>query len=323
MLISEWASKGLLDNSVIKTLWDYFIKRIPVSDNQSHAALHILSLAAIGRRTIISINIELVSQVVFGLTPEPRGLNNLLLVKTACDILALMGMEKQVVTDKKPPFTLSPENEIWRNIFKILEENFEKPVRFYNKAQTAAINLVFKICSQPLGIVEEFTTNITKKFNEKGDNVLRYLVVRVVHLYGEVAIRLLNFLDEKVYKELKRRHYIREENKQTKNKKKIVKKKPAKVECSRSVNHSVLNDSTVTVRAFFIIYVTLMSKLITVCNSLSLQNYIYFHVFKVTVTFNESNLFLLLLVHIIFSLAQEHLQKTLNHLICKSNSNID
>lgn len=248
LIVAEWTTKGLLDNSVIDTLWQYFTKNIPVSDKKSIAALHILGLAAIGRRTIISRNVQLISKVVFGVIEEgksPRGLNNLLLTKTACDVLALMGMEKQTITDTKPPFTISPDDEIWRDLFGILLATVAKPIHFYNKALTSAVNLLFKCCSKPYKICEEFARNVTRQLGDANE-LERFLLIRVVHLFGEMALRLLNFLDENVYKELKRRHFMREERKEkSKEGKKVNKTKKTKQaeSASKSVNMSVLNES--------------------------------------------------------------------------------
>lgn len=188
----------------------------------------------------------------------PRGLNNLLLTKTACNVLSLMGLEKQTITDTKPPFTISPDDEIWRDLFKIFETTFVKPIRFYNKALTAAIDLLFKVCSKPYSICEEFTKNILNQLNkiqmDSGMKELdRFLIIRLVHIFGEMALKLLNFLDETVYKELKRRHYVREERKEEKkvgNGKKKSKKKQiaesASASSSRIANSSTLNESTRT-----------------------------------------------------------------------------
>lgn len=251
-IISEWTSKGLLDNSVIDTLWQYFTKRIPVSDDKSCAALHILGLAGVGRRTIVSRNIQLISKVVFDKMEEeekPRGLNNMILTKTACDVLVLMGIQKQSITDKDPPFTISPDDDIWKNLFAILDTNFDKPIRFYNKTLSAALNFLFKVCSRPLIIAEHFTRSIMcriKKFLECHEKQLpRFIVIRVVHLFGELALKVLNFLDENVYKELKRRQHIRDERKEDKKGEKNKKKKQQVAQsASKSASCSILNESS-------------------------------------------------------------------------------
>lgn len=148
LIISEWASKGTLDNSIIEMLWQYFTKKLPVSNEFSCAALHLIGMAALGRRTIISRNVEVISKIVFesadSSQPAP-GLNDLHLTRAACDVLALIGLEKQNITDRKPACTIDPEDQIWQNLFGILHANFKKPGHFYNKALSSAINFLFKV----------------------------------------------------------------------------------------------------------------------------------------------------------------------------------
>lgn len=257
---------GLLDNSVIDTLWKYFIKKIPVSDTQSCAALQILLFAAIGRRTIVSRNIQLIDKVVFGVmedAEQPRGMDNLRLTQIACDALSLMGMEKQSVTEHKPQFTISADDQIWQNLFKIFEYNFDKPTRHYNAAMTSAFDFLFKVCSKPYAICEEFATNIAAKLAQcDGGGVKRYLIARAVHMFGEMALKMLRFFDENVYKELKRRHAIRQEREEEKKgasggkKKKKRQQTALDTTATRSACLSMLNDSnrsvmTVSVKNWF------------------------------------------------------------------------
>ena len=54
---------GTLDNSVIDMLWQYFTKKIAVSDEDCHASLELLRMAAISRKTIITRNLKLVTTV--------------------------------------------------------------------------------------------------------------------------------------------------------------------------------------------------------------------------------------------------------------------
>lgn len=65
-IISNWCSKGILDNAIIDMLWQYFTQRVSVTDSDVCATTEILRMAAIGRKTIISRNINLVTNVVFG-----------------------------------------------------------------------------------------------------------------------------------------------------------------------------------------------------------------------------------------------------------------
>lgn len=44
-------------------LWQYFTKKVDVSDEHSRASVELLRMAAIKRRTVISRNIKLVASV--------------------------------------------------------------------------------------------------------------------------------------------------------------------------------------------------------------------------------------------------------------------
>lgn len=43
-----------------------------------------------------------------------------------------------------------------------------------------------------------------------------FVIIRLIQLFGEVAIKQFNFLDEQIYKEMKRRNYILENKKNNK-----------------------------------------------------------------------------------------------------------
>lgn len=80
---------------------------------------------------------------------------------------------------------------------------------------------------------------------EKEEGLQRFILIRIAHLFGELASRLLDFLDETVYKELKRRHFIREERKEAKKsgKEKKNKRKSVALPESASKSASQLNES--------------------------------------------------------------------------------
>lgn len=149
----------------------------------------------------------------------------------------------------KVPFTISPDDDMWRHLFAIFERNLDQPIRFYNKALTAALNLTFKVCSKPYRLCEEFAVRVVGKVAEilakrEAQELERFLIVRLVHMFGEMAVKLLNFLDENVYKELKRRHFVREEMRE--DRKGEGKKKTRRVaeSASKSASSSVLNESS-------------------------------------------------------------------------------
>ncbi|KAB0791130.1 hypothetical protein PPYR_02930 [Photinus pyralis] len=224
LIIAEWVSKSILDNSIIDQLWQYFTKKADVSDEHARAALTLLTMATMGRRTIGSKNIRLVAAVGFG----PRAENDILLLKGACEFLQQAGREKQDITDSKPPFKIKANDPMWKSLIENVCNSFYRSNPFYNGMITSAIGCIYRLCSKPEKICEDLVENLFNSLRTELSNnptLDGYLIIQITHLLGEIAVKELNFLDESVYKELKRRNYIREERKCTTKNKKAVKVK--------------------------------------------------------------------------------------------------
>lgn len=140
LIISEWISKGILDNSIVEMLWQYFTKKKPVSDETSRAALDLLKMACLGRRTIIMRNIKLVSTVAFQDRRE-----DLLTVKSACEILAMAGNEKQDITNTDHPFRIKLNDPMWNDVKSIFVDNFLKKCKFFNQVSRAIIDCIYSV----------------------------------------------------------------------------------------------------------------------------------------------------------------------------------
>ncbi|XP_018328034.1 condensin complex subunit 1 [Agrilus planipennis] len=210
IIVTEWTSKGILDNSVIDALWQCFTKQRDVSEDDSRAAIDLLAMAAKGRKTIISKNLKMIATVAF----TERGEKDLLLLASACRLMAIAGMEKQNITDKNPPFRIKTEDPIWKDLMSILEKTFFNADPFYPTVISAAAELIYRLCSKPEQLWEEFIYKMVRMVVEKfkgGNELPRYIIIQCGHLFGEVAIKELHFLDEAIYKELKRRQFIRDE----------------------------------------------------------------------------------------------------------------
>ncbi|KAK4878019.1 hypothetical protein RN001_010525 [Aquatica leii] len=249
IIISEWVSKSILDNSIIELLWQYFTKRLEVSEEQSRAALTLLTMATMGRRTIGSKNIKMVATVAFG----QRGRDDILLLKAGCEFLEAAAKEKQDITSSKPPFKIKATDTMWAELTDIVIEHFKKKNCYYNGMISSAMACIYRLCSKPEKICEEIiekVMNIITTDLSQNSKIDGYTLNQISHLLGEVALKQLNFLDESVYKELKRRNYIREERKcKSKNKKinisKIQNASSAK-RAANSTNQSSMCDDSVT-----------------------------------------------------------------------------
>ncbi|XP_066159014.1 condensin complex subunit 1 [Euwallacea fornicatus] len=236
-IIREWVSKGILDNSIIDVFWKYFTKKISVSDEQSHASLELLRMAALGRSTIIIRNITVVSCIAFG----EMGRKNLAFFGSACNFLSLAGKEKTDVNSENHSFRINHKDPIWTSLFTILKEKFFEREEFYYHALVHAMNFLYQVCGKPQEICDAFLKHILGKLSEQKE-LECFIYIRLCQLLGIVAIEQLNFLDGTVYKELKRRENIRIARKGLKSKEN-KNKKVNTISASTTVNSTI---STVT-----------------------------------------------------------------------------
>ncbi|KAJ8939307.1 hypothetical protein NQ314_011165 [Rhamnusium bicolor] len=247
LIIADWTAKGVLDNSIIDMLWQYFTKKMVVTDEDARAAVELLRMCALGRKTIITRNIKLVATIAFG----ERGDKDMLLLGSACELLSVAGKERIDITSKNPPFKIKAHDEIFKNLLEILQKRFFEPVEYYNKALHGSVDFIYKLCSKPEKLCEDLIDNVVNKLAKnleeaEDKNLDKFIIVRLCQLLGYVAIKHLEYLDETVYKELKRRNNIREERKEAKKsttgsrKSKKHKQKPS---ISATANESSLNTS--------------------------------------------------------------------------------
>lgn len=141
LIISDWTAKGILDNSVIDTMWKYFTKKIEVTDEQSCYALQLLGIAAEGRKSIITKNVKVVTSIAFG----DRGMNDLLLLKAACDILTITGSDRVDIRGKEGPYCIVIDDPMWNDLFDILCKKFTDRDKVYNNLMSSVISLIYKV----------------------------------------------------------------------------------------------------------------------------------------------------------------------------------
>ncbi|XP_017786740.1 PREDICTED: condensin complex subunit 1 [Nicrophorus vespilloides] len=216
-IIAEWVEKGTLDNSVIDMLWQYVtLKKQDVCKDKSRAALTILTMAAKGRKTIVTRNIKLVGTIGFG----ERGQDDILLATHACHMLCVSSMDVRNISDPNPPNRIYANDEMWKSLRDMVVTNFDKRVKFFNGFLSAAVELIFRLCSTPLVVIEDILKTALVKIGDATEesSLEAFLLIRMNVLVGEIAIRFLNFMDEDIYKELKRRQFIRRDKKKNNNK---------------------------------------------------------------------------------------------------------
>ncbi|KRT80719.1 hypothetical protein AMK59_5059, partial [Oryctes borbonicus] len=219
-VIHNWVSTGKLDNNITECLFQYFTKKQDVTDYISLKALQLLILIAPAKKTIVRKNLYLISEVVFG----KRGIDDMIVFSETCKLVTAGAAEHQQITDKKPPFKLKPTDSIWGHIINILYKHFENSqIPHYNSAVSSAIGLIYTLCSKPEETCETIINTISEKIGlQNGEEGQRhipcFILIRLCILLAEVAIGQLSFLDETVYKEIKRRLHVTLEKASTKSK---------------------------------------------------------------------------------------------------------
>lgn len=215
-ILSDWIAKGTLDNSVIDMLWQIVTQRVSATVEDEIAAVVLLKMAAMGRKTIISKNLNLTTNIAF----NERGKNNLQFLAVCCRLLSV-AYEKVDVNSPNFSFRIKPTEECFVNLCNILSKMFFKASPFYHEALYAGLDFVYKLSSKPELFVEQLLQNIIPKFSAKLTEdpdleVPQYALIRICELCGCVAIKQLEYMDDTVYKELKRRQNVRDERKKQK-----------------------------------------------------------------------------------------------------------
>lgn len=197
----------------------------------------------------------------------------MLLLSCICKLLSV-AFEKVDLTSNTPPFKLKSKNQCFKDLIDILSTQFVKPIQFYSKCLYAAIEFIYKVnlfdtlvidkfqrtffqmCSKPEFVCEDLLnfvmSSLAKKQKECPDfNLPHFVLIRVCQLSGYVALRQLEFMDNTVYKELKRRNHLREERKKgtEEGRSNITKKKKRgrkSVQANTASEATLLNSSMVS-----------------------------------------------------------------------------
>ncbi|XP_074029546.1 CAP-D2 condensin subunit [Leptinotarsa decemlineata] len=214
-IIANWCKQGTLDNAVIDMLWQFVTQRVSVDEETQSAAFELLRMAALGRKTIISRNLNLVMNIATG----ERARKNMALLGICCNLLSV-AFEKVDINGKTPPFKIKSDDAFFKELVDILSEQFFKPVEFYYKALYGGIDFIYKMCSEPETVCEAlFSSIIPKLARQQKDpdaTIPEWAMIRLCQMTGYVAIKHLVYLDDTTYKELKRRQNIRDERKKVK-----------------------------------------------------------------------------------------------------------
>lgn len=105
------------------------------------------------------------------------------------------------------------------------------------------------MCSKPEVIIEDLLNHVLicmhRKQVESSDfNLPNYVLIRLCQMCGYIALKHLEFMDDTVYKELKRRNHVRDERKKEKNEKESKKSKKKKDVVRKSVPANTASEAS-------------------------------------------------------------------------------
>ncbi|CAH1965900.1 unnamed protein product [Acanthoscelides obtectus] len=154
-IVTMWCSNGVLDNALIELLWRYALKTEMVTDDDSIAAIEILRMCALGRKTIIQTNME----VVVDLASSPRAKENMKLLGACCELLATAFEPVDIMGDTGP-MKIPVQDFFFTGLVNTLVDNFFKKMPFYHKAMLSAVDFIYKMCGKPEMLCEELLVRI-------------------------------------------------------------------------------------------------------------------------------------------------------------------
>ncbi|CAG9864252.1 unnamed protein product [Phyllotreta striolata] len=220
-IISMWVSQGVLDNACIERLWHIFTRQVKLDEDDEIVATDLLRMASHGSKAIIRKNINLVSTVAFG----ERGRKNLKFLSVCCDFLA-NAYEKIDIASNKPPFKITCKEKCFSDLLSILTDLVSTPVGFYCEALFSGLDFVYKLSKKPskfsYDLIEATINEYNKRLGEENSTIPTYFLIRICQMFGYVAVRELEFMNDVVYKELKILNAKQPKNNKNVNKRKTL-----------------------------------------------------------------------------------------------------
>lgn len=245
-LLCELMKMDLIPSSVTQLLWQQFALKIPLTTHEEQrGSLIILSMIAGAEKDIIKSNLGVL--VEHGLTYNK---NYLLARDTCAAILKLTAKSKKFGSSSVEPFRLASDHDLFSRLEELLTQGLTNIsdmswTPFCEQALTVIFHLAElpdQICGRivkcmtktlmggmEVDQVEEEPENddiFPKASQTSGYKAHPRIVARVLSAAGHIALLELFHLDVSVFGELKRRHRVREEEKEKKGQK--TKKTPGR-----------------------------------------------------------------------------------------------
>ncbi|XP_043285102.1 condensin complex subunit 1 isoform X2 [Venturia canescens] len=225
-LITTWCENKALGAQELQIMWEKFSMKIPdTRPEESRAALALLTMVASTEPSLLSEgNLDVVVKVGLG----ARAKEDFLLARDSCR--ALLKIRQSSNDPKKTPIKFHNDHQMFQEIISLIKDNFTSTKDDgYISFVTDAINVVYHLANKPDELMKSVLLDITTKSNlfmqqreerlsqevetenltqDNGPSV--HLLSRLLYIVGHIAIRQMVYLDNAVYKELKRRNAVRD-----------------------------------------------------------------------------------------------------------------
>ncbi|OXB60497.1 hypothetical protein ASZ78_000788, partial [Callipepla squamata] len=230
-IISEFVQKDEIKPAVIQLLWERFTEKSQCSPLERRAAVMLLGMMARGKPEIIGSNLEVLVRV--GLTEKVY--EDYRLAEEVCNAISKFASNSKPAEEKNSvPFRLPQDQALFVCLSEAVSNGFAQPSSHWIPFMEAAVTLIYqlaegpeKICAHILQVCsqkalenlqesdgqKEESGASPSKVSDGASSLPTFLLLHLVSLVGQVALRQVAHLEVSVSAELRRRRILREEQK--------------------------------------------------------------------------------------------------------------
>ena len=212
-------------------MWERFSMTLPeTTEEASRSALMLLAMVATADVQVVTSNVNVLISVGLG----ERGANDFRLAHLTCAALIKMAPTKVSSESQEIPMRFSPTHK-WYEIFertsKLLIDGLTRlEDSYYCQFAPTAVSLIYTLAEHPDAIMGEVLKKMcaiaysrSQELTGTGESgeieIAPGILVRILVISGQIAIKQLIHLDVHVYSELRRRARVREEKQEASSKK--------------------------------------------------------------------------------------------------------
>ncbi|NXC21208.1 CND1 protein, partial [Corythaeola cristata] len=230
-MISEFVQKDEIKPAVIQLLWERFTEKSPCSLLEQRAAVMLLGMMARGKPEIVGSNLDVL--VTVGLSE--KACEDYRLAQEVCNAISkLASNPKPALGKNNGPFRLPQDHMLFGCLSETVAKGFAQPSGHWIPFMEAAVTLIYQlaegaeeICAHILQVCsQKALEKLQEADGQKADaevspsrgsdgagSVPTFLLMHLVSLVGQVALRQVAYLEVSVSAELRRRRILTEEGK--------------------------------------------------------------------------------------------------------------